>query len=333
MCGIWVFGTTTRRFGLPLWQWRTRTTAEAGALEIPVVTAFLPFVAGAYVFLWRSYEEWEVAAIAEVEADRLMLTSPLRAAWPSGTPVMPFVSAYLSEGDRFTWESLGIGSQRIRFDVPAFPVSASVAGPLWQGYEVLEVMPNRKGTLEDEFCRREALLDTETGERVFDQLSPAPALVRAFLWTAFGREEIAAMLGFIDRHKGRALPFWVPSWQQDLRLASDIVVDQILCELRRIRYAGAMFGATGARRHLAVYSAQEPATYHKIVAATDPGSGPTETITVNPGAPRLWPSTSTIVSFLRLCRCEDDEVEITWPSHDVAEAVLRIRELPNEAPV
>ena len=330
-----LFGTTTRRFGLPLWPWRSQTVSDAalGATEVLFATADIPYVAGGFAFLWRTYEDWEVAEIAEVQGDRLVLAAPLRSAWPSGAAVMPFVSAYLGEGERFTWEALAIGSQRGRFDVPAFPVLAGVSGPLWQGYEVLEVEPNRKGPIDDEFYRRFVLLDTETGEREFDQLSPAPALIRPFLWTAFGRDEIAAMIAFIDRHKGRAVPFWVPSWQQDLRLTSDVILDQILCEIRRIRYAGTMFGSTGARRHLAVYSPQDAATYHKIVAATDPGSGLTETITVNPGAPRLWPAGATIVSFLRLCRLEDDEVEISWLAGNIAEAVVRIRELPNEAPV
>jgi len=198
--------------------------------------------------------------------------------------------------------------------------------------EVLELEPNRLVPYDDEYQRKFTLLDTQTGKRWADEDSPAPANVRPYLWTAYGRREIAAMFAFLDRRKGAAVPFWLPSWEQDLRLASDAMEEQTILELIWVRYAQQMFPDTNARRHLAVYSVDQPATYHTIQDADDPGDQATESVTIAPETPRAWPAMSTTISFLRLSRLDQDETEITWHGLECAEAKLTIRELPNEAP-
>lgn len=198
--------------------------------------------------------------------------------------------------------------------------------------EVLELEPNRLIPYEDEYQRSFSLLDTRTGSRWADEHAPAPANVRPYLWTAYGRREIAQMLDFLDRRKGAAIPFWLPSWEQDLRLASDAMESETILELVWVRYTQQMFPNTNARRHLAVYSVDRPATYHTIQDADDPGDQATESITITPGAQRAWPAATTTISFLRLSRLEQDESEITWHGPECAEARLQIRELPNEAP-
>ncbi len=73
--------------------------------------------------------------------------------------------------------------------------------------------------------------------------------------------------------------------------------------------------------------------FYRIADATDPGDYLTETLTLDPVAARDYPMAQTVLSFLKLCRLEDDRVEIRYPSAEVAEATIRVRELPMEAPV
>jgi hypothetical protein len=203
----------------------------------------------------------------------------------------------------------------------------------WNGFPVLEVMPNRTGSVDEEISRRFVALDQETGKPWHDSYWAAPAPARSFLWTAFGREEIDELLAFLDAVKGQAVPFWLPTWQRDLRLTLDAIQNETILTVRWVRFTQLAFPDSGARRHLAVYSVDQAASYHTIADADDPADGETESITVNPAAPRLWPVSSTILSFLALCRLDEDEVEIAFPTTGVCEATLRIREVPQEAPL
>ncbi len=202
------------------------------------------------------------------------------------------------------------------------------------GHDVLELNYNRVGTVEERLKRKFVLLESKTGKRVADEQAPAPAPSRPFTWTALGRAEIAAMRAFLDARVGRAVPFWLPSFQWDLALAEDVLEDQSIVTIHWVRYSQQMWGTTGARRHLALWSLGNGAMdFYRIADATDPADYQTETLTLDPVAIRDYPMATTVLSFLKLCRLEDDLVEISYPTAHVAEATIRVRELPLEAPV
>lgn len=202
----------------------------------------------------------------------------------------------------------------------------------WQGFDVLSIEPSREGAIEERIQRRFALLDTKTGKRAADEFSAVPAPVRPFVWIAFGREEIANLRAFLAARKGSAVPFWLPSYQADLSLAEDVLKDAAIATIRRVRFHDLLFPGAAGRRHLAFYGIGTGLTFHKVLEADDPGDGITESLTIDPVAPRLYPAASTVISFLKLCRLENDEVSIEYPSTEVARAEIRAREIPLEAP-
>jgi len=77
----------------------------------------------------------------------------------------------------------------------------------------------------------------------------------------------------------------------------------------------------------------EVSACYEVIAASDPGDGLTESLTLSPVAARDYKADRTVVSFLTLCRLERDEIEIRYPSSNAAEATIEIRELPMEAPI
>lgn len=202
------------------------------------------------------------------------------------------------------------------------------------GYDVLELDFNRKGPVEDRLDRDFALLDPETGKRLADEITVAPAGTRTFVWTAFGRAEIATMRTFLEARKGRAVPFWLPTYQFDLALAEDLLTSATIATIEWVRYTQQMLGTTGARRHIALWTEGIPGgmSYHLIEDADDPGNGTTESLTITPGATTDYDADATVISFLKFCRLESDQVRISYPDTDHAEAEIQIRELPLEAP-
>jgi hypothetical protein len=204
----------------------------------------------------------------------------------------------------------------------------------YRGFDVLELNYNRVGRIEERVRRKFVLLDSKTGVRQSDEQSAAPAPTRPFSWLALGRGEIEVMRQFLDDRKGRAVPFWLPSFQWDLSLASDVAVSSPTAQISWTRYTSQMFGTTGARRHLALWDLGIPSfEYYEVIAASDPGDGLTETLTLSPGAARDYQADRTVISFLKLCRLERDAVEIRYPSGNVAHATIDVRELPMEAPI
>ncbi len=202
------------------------------------------------------------------------------------------------------------------------------------GYDVLELNYNRVGAFEERLRRKFVLLSSNTGRRIADEQAPAPAPSRPFTWTAIGRDEISAMRTFLDARRGRAVPFWLPSFQWDLALAADVAQNQSGATIRWVRYKQQMWGTTGARRHLALWSLGDGTMdFCRITGATDPANYQTETLTLDPVAQREYSSAKTVLSFLKFCRLDEDRVEVSYPSVNVAAATIRVRELPLEAPL
>lgn len=203
------------------------------------------------------------------------------------------------------------------------------------GFDVLELNYNRIGPIEDRHDRKFVLLDPLTGKRKPDEQSPAPAAVRPFTWTARGRDEQTVMRAFLEARKGRAIPFWLPSYQWDLELSEDVIITQAIVSVVWIRYVQQLFGTTGARRHVALWTLGDGSVmdYYRIDDADDPGDELTESITIDPGAVRAYPAETSVVSFLKLCRLESDEVAISYPSGKIAQTTISVREIPLEAPI
>ena len=202
------------------------------------------------------------------------------------------------------------------------------------GFDVLEVNYNRLGPFEERLRRKFVLLSSRTGRRIADEQAPAPAAMRPFTWTALGRAEITAMRAFLEARRGRAVPFWLPSFQWDLALAQDIGQSQSGATIRWVRYKQQMWGTTGARRHLALWTLGSSAMdYCRISAATDPGNYQTETLTLDPVAARTYARDKTVLSFLKFCRLDEDRTEVSYLAAHIAEATIRTVELPLEAPL
>jgi len=205
---------------------------------------------------------------------------------------------------------------------------------IYNGFEVLELNYNRIGRIEERVRRKFVLLDSPPGVRQADEQSRAPSPTRPFSWLAFGRPEIEEMRTFLDARKGRAVPFWLPSFQWDLSLADDVVSSSPSLEVRWVRYVSQMLGTTGARRHVSLWDLGVGSFDHyAITAASDPGDRVSEFLTISPVAVREYQAARTVISFLKLCRLENDSVEVRYPSGDVAEATIVVREIPLEAPV
>lgn len=202
------------------------------------------------------------------------------------------------------------------------------------GFDVLDqVIPSRpRDAIDDTLVRKSSVLDPGTGQRSGDELAAVGNPSKPFAWPCFSRAKVAELRAFLDARRGRVVPCWVPSWQQDLTLAADAANGATSLTLRWAGYARHLYPLGGARRHLALWSPGQPLMLRKVNSATDPGDLVTESVGLASATDRACPAAGTLVMFLRLVRLDEDLARIRWLSRDVAEAELVFRDLPQEAP-
>lgn len=200
------------------------------------------------------------------------------------------------------------------------------------GLDVLDqVAHNRRGVYQDDGQRQFELLDSGTGTRSSDARGTAPTPVRPFLWSCFDRAAVAQLRAFVHARRGRAVPFWVPTYQQDLTLATDLASGGSTATIRWVGYTKHLYANTG-RRHLAFIQPGGTMLLRKVTGATDPATYITEDLALSSSVSPTQTAARTIISFLRLCRLEADEVVLDWRGRGICEATLLIHDLGMEAP-
>lgn len=199
------------------------------------------------------------------------------------------------------------------------------------GFYVLEVEPNWRDGREDSYRREWFRLDPGTGKVRLEDNAGVPIPVYGFSWFMADRSAIAAFRTFVAARKGAAVPFWLPTWRQDLQLYSNAASIDTTLSIVNIGFTKHIW-PNPARRFLAFILPDGTKIYRRITASADPGNGLYETITIDSAPGVALPASTTLLSFLTLCRMAEDEVTIVWQSSNAAEAELSIVELPEEVP-
>jgi len=201
------------------------------------------------------------------------------------------------------------------------------------GLDVLEIDADGRFVRLDDHDRAAVVLSSGHGRKDTDDVSGETGLVREYAWTGLGLADVAALKAFVDARKGRAVPFWLPSLEHDLTLNGDHNSAHLFIDIVTIGYTENVYPYSGARRHLFFRPLLGgTAFYRKVTSAVNNLNG-TETLYVDAALGVSVPVASWMVGFLRFCRLEEDEVEITWQARSYQTARIRIRELPFESPL
>jgi hypothetical protein len=201
-------------------------------------------------------------------------------------------------------------------------------------YDVLDVIqPSRDGNKLNSFERPFNMLDTVTGKRDSDANGPNPKVQFPFTWIAVGRTEIQTLKDFLIARRGRAVPFWVPSYQRDLRPNVDIGSGVAAFVIKRVGYSTLMFNDSNGRRYIALYTTPSSTpVFRKVLSAAESGGGTTEDLTIDSTTPNGYNKDTCVISFLKFCRLTDDENTLEWLDNNTVRCNLGITEIPLEAP-
>jgi len=329
----------------PLWQYAIRLAeplAGAGETTVSVDPAdelpYLPFVDAAGVgrpfYIWRDPDYWFLTS-CDRQATDITATDPITKAFPAGAMVVPARLGRLENVISTSRPSRSVAGQPLSFRFDGVdpqggghePEAVLSSPATYAGFDVLEKNNGRDGSFGDTLDRAFDTLDGQLGALATDDHVIAPSRLMDFRWICRDRVDGALLREFVDLRRGRAVPVWVPSSSQDLQLVGTYSSGaSTLTLVDGDAYRTVLFPNTGARRHLQFQTPNGTRRWRKVASCSG------ATITLDSALDIDLPA-GTLVSFIRLSRLEDDEVEILWYPTRAAESRFQFRELPQEAPL
>lgn len=316
-------------FGVPWWPDGVQFsgTISQGDTTIAIDTTNRLFSLSTMVMVWESPARCEIQTVESVSAS-LVTCSALSATYTNPIVLPVFVgrlegdvdiarvTPYLSEGTvKFACE---VGSSD--------PRPSPGALPQVYGYDVLEVEPDWQ-THGQKSRRILSRFDPGYGMTYVRDRSGISFQSFPFRWFIDGRAAVQTFRDFVDRRAGALVPFWVPTGREDMTLSQQAASGSNAIVVRSAGYTARMFPDV-SRRYLAIRNPNGGWLYRKVLSAGV--AGEEETIGLDAQHGVLLPA-GTAVSFLTLCRLQDDVAEIEWANTSFGEAQQRFVELPKEA--
>lgn len=318
-------------FAVPWWPDGVQFSGSlaAGATSIAIDTTNRLFSLAPMVMIWHDAANCEVQSIQSVSAG-LIQCNPLSASYslPLILPAFPGRMDVEVELDRTT-AAVTEGPVRFSCEVGLLdPRPSPAAMTQTYGYDVLEVEPNWEAP-KQKARRILSILDNKMAPAFQADRGGVSFQSQSFRWFLEGRDQIQQFRDFVDRRAGRLVPFWVPTWREDMTLSQSSGPASTGIVIRSAGYTSRMF-PDRARRYLAIRHPSSGGWIYRKVISSSEGIG-IETLGLDEAVGVTLP-VGTAVSFLVLSRLSADTTEIDWTSEGFAEATSTFVELPKEVP-
>lgn len=329
----YLWGWQNQVFAVPVWtDWIKPTASIAiGATTITVSTNLRDFAATRLAIIWRDFLNYEVVEILSLTSSYLTLTKGTIYAWSTSDRIIPIRLARVDKSLVVSRQTSIIAEASITFSIETNEATDShrLGTSAWQQYlglDILTIPPNSNAGLSDSYERDMEVIDYKIGAWGSLSKSNAPVVTRPYSWLLKTRQEIMNFFAFLEVHKGKQVPFWMPTWSKDIELMQTISASDLSILIKGINYTK-MINVHTNRRYLIFYPVDPTSTpiVKKIMACSEVGSNELLTIDTVFGSIKLITDFRAI-SFLTLGRFDQDAFEITWHSDSIADVSTTIRE-------
>lgn len=211
----------------------------------------------------------------------------------------------LPEDEALVPNRLTVFSPSIKYrDVEVFD------GQLWQSNDWSEQR-------EYEVERAGAAIDFENGLLGFESDTIGASETFSYRMTLSGHVNIAAFLGWFYERRGQLAYLWVPSMQEDFEVLS---VGATTITVRDTNYSDS-YALAEPRRDLAFVYFDGSMEFRRVVGFSGTVN---ETLTLDAAVPTLV--NLRLVSLLKYCRMDADQLELAWQTDDKVQVAWRFRE-------
>lgn len=204
---------------------------------------------------------------------------------------------------------------------------------IYKGFDLWADVPDHSDGQEVQHSQRFVLLDNKTGAREADVLEPHPRHEYAWVATAESEAAVDRLKTFVDDRRGRAVPFWLPSWHAITELAYDhtsVLVQSIFVRDVRLRDEWAL---GPARQHIWLFNRDTLGGVPKpMVSCLKVAGFDYEEIYMGTTLGGTYKVLRASVMRLYFVRMAADLVRIEWFGRNYAKFTIPIIEVPQEAP-
>lgn len=317
-----VYGWLTRRWAVAIWSEAQQVgTLLAGTTVINIDTTASDYRDGALIMIWESNRKSATADVGIVSAGTLTLNRPLAETFNNPWIVPVRLGRIVGNVSRATsgyngsLEMTYEFSDNIDLDPPAAPTQ-------FLGYDVYfdEALKNGEA-LTDSLQARVDVVDygTAAGASFYSPWTYT-RIGRPYKFLLQGLQDIWNFRKFLHRRAGRLRPFWVPTFENNMRIAQTGELTQSI-EV----YADDYREFAPERTHIGILLDDGTWLLRTINAATASG---TDTAVIGLDAPiNINADRIRQISFLGLKRLDADRVELQWNSNRVLECTVRMMEI------
>jgi hypothetical protein len=331
-----LWGWQQRVFAVPVWtDWQYLSqNISIGTTIINVNTLLRDFAVSNLVLLWRDYLTWEIVEIKSLTSSQIVLKQATIYTWTTQDRIIPIRLSRLSKSIQIARPTATLAEATLSF---SYEVGSAVdanrlgtsAWLQYQGLDVLTLPPNVADGDPDETYERDFdTVDHDKGAWFINDHSDGPMVSRPYKWLLKSRQEIMNFLAFLEVRKGKAIPFWMPTWSKDLEQVRDMDANDLNILIKNIGYT--RYIKHHVNRSVLIFYPSDGSTpiVKTITGSAESSSDNTETLSLNTsfGVIKKCADFKTI-SFLTYCRMDQDAFELTWHTDSIVEVSFRIREV------
>lgn len=334
-----LFDWTARIWALPVFVdlERLPSNLASGSVMVPINPTGLDYVSGGQMLFWTDVQTYELAEIATVEADHIVLARGTARAWPRGARVWPCRQARLVEAPQLARKTDRVITSRLQFRAHEACDWPAVAPPAtYLGIPVLEHRGDEQEDPTASFPRQVTLLDGDVGLVDVDDVSGLAWPTQSHAWRLYGRAERAAHRSLLYWLAGRAQLLWLPTWADDLQLVepTDIVANVLTVEWAGV---GLFLHEQRGRRHLRIELNDGRIFYRRVTGADDViGDSTRERVSLSAGLGEvITPGQVRLICWMGVHALASDRVEISHAADSLglADCKLELQAEPAEEPL
>lgn len=330
-----LWGWQQRVFVVPVWtDWQYLSqNISIGTTIINVNTLLRDFATSNLVLLWRDYLTWEIVEVLTLSSTQITLKKATNSAWTTKDRIIPIRLGRLSKNIQISRPTSTLAEATLSFsyEVGSAVGSNRLGTSTWLQYQSLDVLtlpPNTaSGDLEETYERDFDTVDQGKGAWFISDHSDGPMVSRPYKWLLKTRQEIMNFLAFLEVRKGKAIPFWMPTWSKDMEQVQDIGAADLNILIKNIGYTRYIKNHVN-RSVLIFYPADNSTPIIRTITGCAESSNNTETLSLNTSFGVLKkPADFKAISFLAYCRMDQDNFELTWHTDSVMEVGFNVREV------
>lgn len=317
-----VYGWRDRSWAIPVWSEARQVSSVVTTNDtvINVSTQFADFRIGELAMIWKSARLFDVFEILLITTTTITLSRGVNDDYPLGIVMPVRLGRLLTDPKRIGNGSTG--RMQVSFEATDNMELTNIVPVQFLGEDanIIDVPLLAGGRLEDSYNKRVIIQDFQTGTPTFRSPWTYTRIKREMRLVLDGAEEVWNFRRWLHRRAGRAIPFYMPTYENNVRLTqtSGTITSPLIASDDEQQGLGV------DRSHLAVNTISSGWLFRTITGQGLNGNGDVE-ITLD--SPLNVDYTDIIViSYMGLKRLDSDRIEFRWLQNCVAEVRLPIIE-------